>query len=126
MYMEDSRIIAALILVAIFAWPVYIMCKALYSLFDHSRWDKDSKPSFDAKIVDINFEKVQYTKNGMKYKTTVSFSDGFKFITHKTNRKDSFFTYQISIDETLRRDIIEKANRLHIRAVENAYKKTQF
>ena len=79
-----------------------------------------------AKIVDINFEKVQYTKNGMKYKTTVSFSDGFKFITHKTNRKDSFFTYQISIDETLRQDIIEKATRLHIRAVENAYKKTQF
>ena len=120
--MDDYRIIAGVVLVVILAWPVYNMCRAFYSLFDHTKWADDSKPNLDAKIVDVCTEKVQYTKNGMKYKTTVSFSDGFNFITHKTNREEGFFTYQISIGESLKREIIEKAIRLHKKAVESASK----
>lgn len=114
--------IAVIVLMALLAYPVYNMCRAFYYLFDHAKWDEDSKPNLDAKIIDIYTEKVQYTKNGMKYKTTVSFSDGFNFITHKTNREDGFFTYQISIDESLKLKIIEKAIRLHKKAVEAANK----
>ena len=83
---------------------------------------KNSKPDINAKIINIDTQKVQYAKNGTKYKTTVSFSDGFIFITHKTNREDGFFNYQISIDESLRISIIEKAICLHQKAVEKAKK----
>lgn len=108
-----------IILVGILAIPVYNMCNSFYNLFDHTEWEDSSKLNLDAKIVDIKTEKVQYSKNGMKYKTTVFFSDGFNFITHKTNREDSFFSYQISMDESLLTEIISKAVRSHEKAVRN-------
>ncbi len=96
--------------------------RAIYSLFDHTEWDEDSEPDLNAKITDVYSEKVQYVKNGMKYKTTVTFSDGFNFITHKTNREDYIFTYQISMDEELKKEIISKAVRSHKKAVEKRCK----
>ena len=114
-----ERGFAFLILVIILARPLYNMCNAFYNIFDHTEWEDYSKLNLNAKIVNIKTEKVQYTKNGMKYKTTVSFSDGFNFITHKTNRDDSFFSYQISIDESLQAEIISKAVLSHEKAVRN-------
>lgn len=116
--------IAIVVLIAILAYPLYNMWRSFYYLFDHTECYDESLLSFEAKIVKIHTEKVKYSKNGMKYKTTVFFSDGFRFITHKTNREEGFFTYQISIDESLKQEIVEKAMRLHLKAVERISKRT--
>ena len=64
----------------------------IWSHFDHCSWDEPSNPFLEATIVDIKVEKVHYVKNGAKFKTTILFSDGFRFVTHRTKRDDNFFT----------------------------------
>ena len=116
--MEHMQIIAGLVLMALLAWPLYNLWKAFYSLFDHCEWDPGALPDPNAKIISFSSEQVQYTKNGAKYKTTVKFSDGFYFITHKTKRENSFFSYRISIDEHLKREILECAIIAHTKAIQ--------
>ena len=90
--------------------------RAVYWSFDHSGWSSNAKPDANATIVDMSSERVEYRKNGAKLKTTVSFSDGFYFITHATKRKDHFPTYTIYIDDLLKKQIIEKATNKHAAA----------
>lgn len=96
---------------------------AFWSLFDHSKWLKYSNPNHDSTIIDRKIQTVHYLKNGKKYKTTIRFSDGFVFTTHKTNRSESFLTYRISIDGNLARDIQKKAIETHERAVNRRLKR---
>lgn len=112
--MESTYIIAWALLSVIVAYYSYRIGKAVWNCFDHSKVKANSVLCSDANIVDVRSEKVQYAKNGAKYKTTVTFSDGFKFITHKTNREDNFFTYQISVDTE---EILENATKAHDRAL---------
>ena len=100
-----------------FGWFFLTIGRSIYHLFDHTKWDKSSMPDLNAKIIDIHTEKVIYIKNGAKFKTTISFSDGFHFITHKTNREDEFFTYHIAVDKSLMNEIIEKSILVHKKAV---------
>ena len=96
---------------------VFFVCRAFYYLFDHSKWNVNAKPDYNASIINITSEKVECMKNGVKFKTTVCFSDGFVFVTHKTNRKEGIFTYQIGIDQSLRAEIIKNAIAAHKEAV---------
>ena len=112
--MESMYIISWVLLSIIVAYYAYRIAKAVWNCFDHSKVPKNALLRQDAKIVDVSSEKVQYVKNGAKYKTTVSFSDGFVFITHKTNREDNLFTYQISVDTD---EILESAIKAHDRAI---------
>ncbi|MBE6761039.1 MAG: hypothetical protein E7551_02005 [Ruminococcaceae bacterium] len=112
-----------LIAVLVLILCVCLACRAIYHLFDHTDYDTTLPLDYNAKIVDIRSEKVQYAKNGAKYKTTVLFADGFRFITHKTKRENGFFTYQISIDEELMSKIVDKAISAHGKAVEKQIKK---
>ena len=100
----------------------YGICRALYHLFDHCGWNENANPNAMAEILKISSEKVQYVKNGKKYKTTVLFSDGFYFITHRTNREDYFLSYKISVDESLMEEIITKACKMHNKAVNKYFK----
>lgn len=121
----DFEFIIIMLLLSIFTifclgWFVkglFNLGKAFWSIFDHSIVPKHSILSQDAEILDIRSEKVQYTKNGMKYKTTVYFSDGFKFVTHETDREDGFLNYQISISPELSRWIIKGATLAHDEAL---------
>ena len=104
-------LLLALLLVLCFGKPVW-------SLFDHSKTEPNAVLRSDAKIVDIDTEQVTYMKNGAKYKTTIRFSDGFVFTTHKTDRDDNFFSYKISISPELRKEIISNAIEAHDRALQ--------
>ena len=107
-----------LIIVAIFIWVIH---KEIWSLFDHSEvLSYELQP--DAEIVHIKTERVQYTRNNAKFKTTVYFSDGFSFVSHKTDREDGFFRYRISVGPELRERIISKAIIAHNRAIERQKK----
>ena len=57
----------------IIPFVIYSFSRAVWSLFDHTKWSKDSYPNYGAQIVNITTDKVQYVKNGAKYKTTVFF-----------------------------------------------------
>ena len=87
----------------------------IWSLFDHSSWSEDAQPSTNAQIVDIQIKKVKYAKNAAKFKTTVIFSDGFRFITHRTKRKQHYMSYEISIDKN---EILMRAISAHEQALE--------
>ena len=92
--------------------------RSIWWSFDHSGWYSNARPDRDATITSCNSEKVKYEKNGAKFKTTVEFSDGFYYITHKTNREQHVFTYNISIDSALKSEILTKAMDKHKTAVE--------
>ena len=110
-------IVVGILGILLFGWIFFAIGRSIYHLFDHTKWDECSMPDLNAKIVDIHTEKVIYVKNGAKFKTTILFSDGFRFITHKTNREDGFLTYHIDIDESLMNEIMEKSISVHKKAV---------
>ena len=98
-----------------FGYGIYMVGKNMHSKLDHS-FIPSTPLDPDAKIIDISSEKVIYVKNGAKYKTKVTFSDGFVFTTHKTKREDGWWTYNISIDSNLAIEIIECAINAHTKA----------
>jgi hypothetical protein len=91
------------------------MVKSIRSMFNQTSWKENSVPDPQAIIVDVNSQQVKYAKNDAKFKTTVIFSDGFVFTTHKTNRVNHFGSYTISVD---RKQIAELAKAAHAKAVE--------
>lgn len=118
---------ALAILCAIFLVRGFInFGKAFWSLFNHSIIPKNAILLQDAKVVDVQSEKVQYTKNGTKFKTTVYFSDGFRFVTHETERDDGLLSYQISISPALYKWMIEEATERHDCALAKQQKKFNF
>ncbi len=108
---------AILLLFIIIIFVVVTLNKSVSSNFDQTRKEPYTKLQPDATIVNVEVEQVQYVKNSAKFKTTVYFSDGFVFITHKTDRDDNFFTYKISISPELRKEIIQNAIEAHDRAL---------
>ena len=106
-------VVAFLVLGGMLLWIIWSHVQAR----DHGKWNKDAQPSFDAKIVDFSFKTKSYGKNDVRFLSTVTFSDGYVFISTKSNRKDRVFTYQISMDEELRQSIIGNAIDSHFDAV---------
>lgn len=109
---------------------VYNSYMCVYIIFDHYGWKENARPNKKAKIQSISSEKVKYSKNDAKLKTTIIFSDGFYFITYKTERKNgvgmcrnglfevnSAFLYTIFISDKLKKDIINLAIQKHSKAI---------
>ncbi len=116
-------IILATIILSLFLTTVI---REIYSKSDHTGWKKGSIPDRDATIVNISSEKVKYDKNDAKFKTTVQFSDGFYFITHRTNRENRLLSYTISLDSKLANEIAARARVMHnfeINKIEYRHKK---
>ena len=111
------------ILFLIFGVLAFGIGKIVWSYFDHYGWKAGAHPSKNATITGFSSEEVIYAKNAAKFKTTVTFSDGFYFITHKTNREQHFLKYRISIDASLKAKILSKAMEKHKAAVENVVAK---
>ena len=66
----------------------------------------------DATIDDVKIKMVGL-KGDHKYRTVVTFSDGFEFISHDTKREDRFMGYAISVTENEEKEIIKKAIDAH-------------
>ncbi len=92
---------------------------------DHGKWYKNSNPDPKAVVSHTYSDPVKYVKNGAKYKTTVEFSDGFYFVTHRTNRNNHFMRYDISVDKELYQEIIRDAVDAHRLAVEKKLSKNK-
>ena len=83
----------------IFGFIAYSIFMEIYSQFDHYYWPDDALPCEEAEIVDQGSERVIYTKNNAKFKTTIYFNDGFQYVTYHTDRDDGFLTYRISVNQ---------------------------
>lgn len=79
---------------------VYLIVMNIYSKFNHSHWSNSATPSKNAVITNTDVQQVKYVKNNAKFKTTVYFSDGFWFVTYKTNREQHMLGYTISTNKT--------------------------
>ena len=112
-----------LIVVLVLIRIVYCISMEIYTHFDHKKWMKDAHPNKDADIADVKTEEVQYLKNGAKYKTVITFTDGFRFTTYATKRKEGFFRYRISIDKELGDEILWNAKNYHRTAVDTYMRK---
>ena len=92
----------------------------IYSFADHSHWCNNAIPCEEAEIANIQAETVQYVRNQAKFKTTVSFVDGFTYVTFSTRRSSGVFQYTISVDK---RAIAQAAIKAHTRAINKLKKK---
>ncbi|MBR4316939.1 MAG: hypothetical protein IKP65_08275 [Alphaproteobacteria bacterium] len=115
----DTLILCCVIPILLLAFGscIYNTIGEIYTLSDHYGWNEFSHPNKMAKIKNITSQKVKYTKNKAKLKTIVNFSDGFYFITYKTNRKSEFLGYSIFISNKLKKYIIHLAIQKHKIAV---------
>ena len=67
----------------------------------------------------------QYTvggKNSKKIRTEVLFDDGFEYVSHKTDREDSFLSYQIQVTKETKERILNDAMEAHRKACVKAGK----
>lgn len=97
----------------------YNICGTVYTWSDHYGWEKNSSPDKNAKIIDITSKRIQYGRTKQKLKTTVTFSDGFYFITYKTNYDNGIMTYKIYLSDELRKTVINLAVEKHNSAIDN-------
>lgn len=67
----------------------------------------------DADVISVDAKPVGL-KRTMCYRTTVVFSDGFKYISHTTNRVDGVFQYKIWITPQMKNDIVTEAKAAHL------------
>ena len=105
---------------------LYNICGSVYTWADHCGWEENSQPDKNAKIQNITSERVQYTRNGAKLKTKITFSDGFYFITYKTDRDDGVISYKIYLSDELREKIINLAIEKHNLSVEQFINDKQY
>mgnify|MGYP004478296421 CR=1 FL=1 len=111
-------VIAAALLLVVLGVVFYNSYMSIYTWADHYGWEENSNPDKNAKILNITSQQVQYTRNGAKLKTKISFSDGFYFITYKTDRDDGFMTYRIYLSGALKERIVADAVKHHSTAVD--------
>ena len=115
------QVLGILFLLLCFGIVVYNTYKSVYAWFDHYGWEKNSKPNKNAKIQNMTSTVVRYGSSSTKskLKTTIIFSDGFYFITHKTEyERVDFIVYKLYLSEELKKKIIDSAIEKHKLAVD--------
>ena len=107
--------------IIIVVFLIVIYKDEIYPSFDHKKWNEYSQPSYDAEITDIDHEIVGI-KNWTKVKTTVSFSDGFVFISFDSDIDNHFLYNTVSLKMGTKAMILEKAKAAHTEAVKKKLK----
>ena len=104
-------------LILLFGLFAFLLGRQILSFFNISYWTSGSTPDPDAQICDVSRKQVKYAKNDAKYKTTVDFTDGFRYVTHATDREQGFLSYRISMSRELDSQIRDAAVIRHDKAV---------
>lgn len=96
---------------------IYLAYKSSSAKSNKGVWEHASEADLNAQIIRAETEKVRCSKNDTRYRTAIRFSDGFTYYSYKTKVDPGFFTYKISIDENLAKEIVEDAIEAHRKAV---------
>lgn len=89
----------------------------IYDKTAHCRCDNASLLRLDALPIDVT-RKLVGLKGSHRWRTTVTFEDGFRYISHKTDVEERFISYSISVSAKTHKEIILDAILAHRRAVE--------
>ena len=106
----------AIILVVMLVIIAIIIYKDIYNSTSHVIYDGSSILKEDATIIDAE-RKVVGTKGHRRLRTTLYFSDGFVFISHKTDVENLFFVYKISTTSEIDKEIINDAFTAHSKMI---------
>ena len=106
--------------------PILLVCGFVgffvYSLWyestDHCVCKDTSALRQDAKPVDLQ-RKVINSFGRKKYRTTLVFDDGFRYISHKTNTENHALSYTISISASDNAELLQKAVAAHADYMQN-------
>ena len=96
----------------IFAGLAWIIYEGWYNSTAHSKVEDASKLRIDAKIINVHTEEVG-RKQTRAIRTTVSFDDGFKFISHKSEKKVYLTSYTLTVTKDVVNQIIIDAIKAH-------------
>ena len=107
-------IVVAIIIIAVIYW------NNKSTKGDHVVMDEEVHLRPDAKIIDVKSKPVGIDKHNKKMRTTVIFDDGFKYVSHDTEREDSFLSYRISVTPEMKAHIIKQANDAHLHMLDKA------
>lgn len=108
--MDALSMVTCVIFLAIIV--VIYLCYKKSITGDRPVYNDETKLRTEAEVVHVNSEVVGL-KGEKKYRTVVTFDDGFKFISHDTIREDHYLSYNISITESMKDTIIKKAIAAH-------------
>lgn len=91
---------------------VFVISYNIYISQDHTSYDESTLKE-DAKVISINTDTVG-VKGSRKFRITVIFDDGFRFISHRgTSRENHMFYYRISISDAVKKTIVNEAIHKH-------------
>ena len=106
-------VLALVAILNIYSW--------IYNAFSHINVKSYKNLRRDAKIVNVKRDTVG-SKNDKKIRTEVIFDDGFEYVSHKTDREDSLFSYRLQVTEKTAKGILEDAMEAHQKACDKARK----
>lgn len=104
-------------------WLLYVMLAAIAALIYKSWYDSTEHISM-SEVSELRPDaspcKVERKEIGLKgehkYRTIVTFDDGFRYISHKTNRENHFLSYSISVPRSMNAEILSDAVAAHKKA----------
>ena len=88
-------------------YPAYALIRIVFSWFPYRGWGKNAKPDMQAAVCNVKIKKVFMLP---KFRTTVYFSDGYWYCSHKTNVErdmSSFFSTRQRIVASVDGDTVE-------------------
>ena len=83
-----------------------------YNSTNHSACDDVAALRDNARPIDMQRKEVNSIV-GRKFRTTLVFDDGFRYITHRTNINRHIFTYSISVMPSDNIDILQAGIKAH-------------
>lgn len=116
--MDGTRIVSILCMAALYTGGIAIpLIKFIRSWFDHGKWAKDACPSLAAEIVDVQSRRRDPRSNTCRFMTTVTFSDGYSFVTDVTDYEDTIQRHSLPPEGELLRQVLDYARENHEAAV---------
>lgn len=92
---------------------------AFYKTGSHTSWDKHAELKEDAEIIRCSVDKIYFPQACLR--TTVAFSDSFRFVTYNCSKANDGAGIQKSLDRAKQIELMTLASIEHTKAIQ--YKK---
>ena len=113
----SSKIIAIGLMVPLVSFLINILFyKSWYNVTGHCYIEDKSQLSITAKIINVE-RYIVGSKWDRRYRTIIEFSDGYTYVSHKSNIDEIFAYRKVYISDDLNVEIIEDAFASHEKAI---------
>jgi len=87
------------------------------------KWDPSAQPSAGAELVKVETKKDIHTFLFSHFRTEVTFSDGYRFVSYETNKMSIGVEKKFSVNQQLQLQIAKQAVAAHEKAVQKYQQK---